>query len=217
MLPKESDKTQLLMSQKNQYVLDLEAVSTGSAIRIAFPSLVRLAAHLPIPLSKNAALVGARLGQYATESIERYKRLIAADPNNPKPTLFTKVFNGGENGLTDTEIRLEATGYVFAGSDTTAVTLTYLIWAVCQDQSVREKLAAEVSELPEAFNDSNLKELPYLNQVIHETLRLYPAVPSALPRTFPPEGANLAGVSLPGGVTVSTQAYTLHRDPNCVP
>lgn len=48
-------------------------------------------------------------------------------------------------------------------------------------------------------------------QVINEALRLHSAVPSALPRRVPPEGATLGGYYIPGGTTVSTQAYTLHR------
>ena len=54
-------------------------------------------------------------------------------------------------------------------------------------------------------------------EVIEETLRLYPAVPSGLPRVVPPEGATFRGVWLPGGTTVLTQAYSLHRDPVAFP
>ena len=183
------------------------------AIRTTFPSLVRLSEVVPIPFFKRAAASGARLGQYAAQSVERYKTLIAANPDNPKPTLFTNVFNAGKNRLSDFEIRLEASGYIIAGSDTTAITLTYLVWAVCRDRKVQEKLVAELASLPEQLRDSDARDLPYLSQVVHETLRLYPAVPSALPRAVPQEGATLAGYQLPGGTTVSTQAYSLHRDP----
>lgn len=157
------------------------------------------------------------MGKYAQQSIERYKNLISINPEDPKPTLFTKLFNAGEGGLTDFEIRLEAGGHITAGSDTTAITLTYLVYAVCGHREVQEKLVTEVASLPESFVDNDVRDLPYLNQVINETLRLYPAVPGALPRAVPQEGANLAGYQLPGGVTVSTQAYSLHRDPNIFP
>ena len=187
------------------------------AIRTTFPSLVKLSGLVPIPIFKRAAESGARMGQYSQQSIERYKNLIAANPIDPKPTLFTKLFNAGEGGLTDFEIRLEAGGYITAGSDTTAITLTYLVYAVCRHKEVQEKLVAELAHLPERFADQDVRDLPYLDQVINETLRLYPAVPGALPRAVPREGANLAGYHFPGGVTVSTQAYSLHRDPSVFP
>ena len=207
----------LEVGHKNQYSKDLEDLSGFMAVRTTFPFLVNVSAYVPIPLFKRAAAMGQRMGQYAAQSIERYKKLIAANPANPKPTLFTKVFNAGENGLTDAEIRLEAGGYIAAGSDTTAITLTYLVWAVSRDAQIRKKLVAELSNVPEKPEDADLKDLPYLNRVIHETLRLYPAVPGALPRAVPREGATLAGKRLPGGVTVSTQAYSLHRDPALFP
>lgn len=187
------------------------------AIRTTFPSLVNLSNIFPIPIFKRAAESGARMGQYSQQSIERYKALIAANPEDPKPTLFTKLFNAGENGLTDFEIRLEAGGYITAGSDTAAVTLTYLVFAVCKDVAIRDKLIKEVATLPEDFTNAEARELPYLEQVINETLRLYPAVPGALPRAVPQEGAELAGYNFPGGFTVSTQAYSLHRDAGIFP
>ena len=152
---------------------------------------------------------------YAAESINRYKRHVEVHGDDVKPTLFTKLINKGEkeDGLTEAEIRLEAGGYIVAGSDTSAITLTYLVWAVCKNPAIRDKLVAEVATLPEDFGDEHVRALPYTRQVIDETLRLYPAVPGALPRTVPPEGAQLAGSFLPGGVTVSTQVFSLHRDP----
>lgn len=67
------------------------------------------------------------------------------------------------------------------------------------------------------YSDNDLQQLPYLNQTIEEALRLHPAAPSALPRVVPQEGATFAGTYLPGGSTICTQAYSLHRDPSIFP
>lgn len=67
------------------------------------------------------------------------------------------------------------------------------------------------------YSDHELQDLPYLNQTIEEALRLHPAAPSALPRIVPQEGAAFAGNYLPGGSTVSTQPYSLHRNPSAFP
>lgn len=58
-----------------------------------------------------------------------------------------------------------------------------------------------------------LRELALLNQAIKETLRLCSSILAALPRSVPSDGAEVAGYFLREGTTVSTQAYTLHRDP----
>lgn len=166
---------------------------------------------------KRIAAIGNRITQYAAQSVERYEDMIAQDPENPKPTLFTKLFDTEKSGLTNDDIRQEAQAYIVAGSDTTAITLTYLTYAVSGDTRVRDKLVAELATLPADFSDHDLKKLPYLRIVILETLRLYTAVPFGLPRIVPPEGANFVGYQIPAGTTVSTQAYSLHRDPAIFP
>lgn len=157
------------------------------------------------------------MGIYATQSIERYKKILAENPSNPKQTLFTKLFDTQKGGLADDEIKKEAQAYIVAGSDTTAVTLTYLTDAVCGNRRIRDKLVAEVTALPEPIHDNDLRNLPYLNMVISETLRIYTAVPFGLPRSVPSEGASFNGYFLPGGTTVSTQSYSLHRDATIFP
>lgn len=203
--------------QKTQYILDLELVSTLQPIRTTFPTLVNLGKYLPLPAFKRAMACGKRMGMYASQSIDRYQRIIAENPSNPKKTLFTKLFDTEKGGLPLHEIKKEAQGYIVAGSDTTAVTLTYLVYAVCGNTRVRNKLVAEVAALSEPIHDNDLRNLPYLNMVISETLRLHTAVPFGLPRAVPSEGANFNGYFLPSGATVSTQSYSLHRDPVIFP
>ncbi len=65
------------------------------------------------------------------------------------PTLFTKLFRGEESeSLTFDELRDAAQSYIVAGSDTTANTLTYLIWSVCKNPQIRDQLAREVQSVP---------------------------------------------------------------------
>jgi cytochrome P450 len=115
------------------------------------------------------------------------------------------------------DLIIEAQSFITAGTDTTAVTLTYLIWAVCQDETVRGRLVQELQALPADFKYADIRALPYLNAIIDEALRCYGAAPGSLPRVVPAAGANLAGYFIAGGVVVSTQAYSLHRDPSIFP
>ncbi|PLB47795.1 cytochrome P450 [Aspergillus steynii IBT 23096] len=203
--------------EKNQYSHDLEHLGSLAPIRTTFPFLMKIGAVLPLPIFRQTVEAGNRLQEYARQSIERHNSYLAKDPSTAKTTLFTRLTKAGEKGLSEQETCSEARAYIVAGSDTTAVTLTYLVYAVCSDSRVRDKLVSELSSLPEPFTDRDTRNLPYLDQVIKETLRLYTAVPGALLRTVPGEGAHLAGFSFPGGTTVSTQAYSMHRDGNIFP
>jgi cytochrome P450 len=63
-----------------------------------------------------------------------------------------------------------------------------------------------------------LDTLLYLNSIIDETFRLYTPISQSLSHTVPAGGtSNLCGYNLPPGTTVSTQAYTFHRDPASYP
>lgn len=181
-------------------------------IRTTFPTLVKLAMILPLPYFKAAARIGPEVFQYAVDCVSRYKVLLDSNPD-PKKTLFTKLFGKGKEGMSDMDITFEAQSYITAGTDTTATTLTYLVYAVCSDEEIRDKLAAELEPLSETLVHADTLSLPYLNAVVNETLRMYSPAPSALPRVVPSEGASLAGQQIPGGATVSTQVYSLHRDP----
>jgi cytochrome P450 len=182
-------------------------------IRTTFPTLVRLAMILPLPYFKAAARIGPQVFQYAIDCVARYKQLLVTNPD-PKKTLFTKLFDAGQDGLSDMDITFEAQSYITAGTDTTSTTLIYLVYAVCSQPEIRDKLVAELEPLSESLVHEDIRDLPYLNQVINETLRLYASAPSALPRLVPQDGARLAGHQIPGGVTVSTQCYSLHREPS---
>lgn len=202
--------------QKNQYIIDLERLSGAGPIKTTFPTLIKIAATIPLPFFKRFAEAGKRVGKYARQSLDRYEALIAENPFDPKPTLFTKLINDEKYGLTANDIQSEAQGYIVAGSDTTAYTLTGLVYAVCKNPQARDTLAAELATLPEDFTEKDTRTLSYLGQVISEALRLYPAVGS-LPRSVPPEGSEFAGYPVPGGVTVSTQIYSLSRDDGLFP
>ncbi|CAG7978243.1 unnamed protein product [Penicillium nalgiovense] len=203
--------------KKTQYTLDLERIASLQPIRTTFPNLVYFGKYLPLPVFKRTIETGKRMISYTSQSIDRYNKMIIENPSNPKKTLFTKLFDTEKGGLTPEEIKNEAQGYIVAGSDTTAVTLTYLTYAVCGNKRIRDKLVAEVAALSEPIHDNDLRNLPYLTMVISETLRLHTAVPFGLPRAVPSGGASFKGYFLPSGATVSTQSYSLHRDPTVFP
>ncbi|KAL7267601.1 hypothetical protein RUND412_009808, partial [Rhizina undulata] len=104
-----------------------------------------------------------------------------------------------------------------AGTDTTAVTLTYAIWEIIQHPEIHRKLLDELATLPVDFGDAQLRKLPYLNAKMNETLRCYSATAGGLPRVVPFGGKEFAGYKIPAGATVPAQPYTVHRDTKAFP
>lgn len=103
--------------------------------------------------------------------------------------IFAKVIEDckkeGEGHIDDMDVRIEAMNIIIAGTDTTGVTLTHLTWAVLQQPQLQSALEVETAGLREDFIENDLIGLPLLNATIEETLRLYGAAPSSLPRVVP--------------------------------
>jgi cytochrome P450 len=118
--------------------------------------------------------------------------------------------------LTDANVWNEAGNLIVGSSDSTAVTLTYLTWAIMSQPELQRKLEEEVANLLD-FDHAETEKLPLLTAAIMEGLRLYTGVLGSLPRAVPNNGATLGGYQIPGGIEVSTQSWTPHRDEDLFP
>lgn len=87
------------------------------------------------------------------------------------------------------------------GLDTTSTTLTYLFWELTRLPEWQSRLHEELSSQKEWVNGipsyNEVKDLPVLEAVIEEALRLHPAAPASLPRETPQGGRVLNGVMVP--------------------
>ncbi|KAF1958305.1 cytochrome protein [Byssothecium circinans] len=203
---------------KTEYAHDLELVAPIIGTMWTFPTLFYVSRRFGLPLFRDIAARGIRIREYAQQSIERYDRAVAANPQNVQPTLLTKLFLAGkkdEETMTKDEIVANAQAFIVAGTDTTAHTMTYLTWTLCKPENVgiKKQLLAELATLPEVFHNEDLKSLTYLDGVIRETLRLFAAAPAMLPRDVPRGGCEIDDVWMPEGAVVTTQAYSMHRNP----
>ncbi|ESZ94909.1 hypothetical protein SBOR_4701 [Sclerotinia borealis F-4128] len=209
----ESFKT-LENERKTQYIEDIQQISKFGGLQAEFPTVFAVLKSLHIPLR---GLSQNRMLQYASIAVQNAK-----SESNTNPSIFRKVLaksktDNAEGLLTDLDVTQEATGMIVAGTDTTATTLTFLIYNILKDPHLQKRLEEEVDGLNEDFESKDVEELKLLNAVIDEGLRLYGAAPGALPRIVPKEGAHLDGYFVPGDITVCTQAYTIHRDPEIFP
>ncbi|KAG9098416.1 hypothetical protein FS749_003868 [Ceratobasidium sp. UAMH 11750] len=100
-------------------------------------------------------------------------------------TLLIKSNMGYENEgqrMTDDEVLAQISTFLFAGHETTGTSTTWALYALTRHPDVQRKLRQELLE--SGFGDepslADLDKLSYLDNVVHECLRLYPAVPASL-------------------------------------
>ncbi|KAI0502714.1 cytochrome P450 alkane hydroxylase [Xylaria bambusicola] len=111
-----------------------------------------------------------------------------------------------------------------AGRDTTACLLSWTFFLLVRHPNVMEKLRAEINNLAASDEDisrSDLRNLNYLQNILKETLRLYPSVPvntrTSTKTTILPTGGGTdrkSPVLIPKGTAVAYSVYTLHRRPD---
>ncbi|KAF2001813.1 pisatin demethylase [Amniculicola lignicola CBS 123094] len=125
--------------------------------------------------------------------------------------------------MTDTQILASCNSMVFAGSETTAISLSSVFYFLLKHPRVYAKLMRELdnavadgiieSRLNRTVSWSEAQKLPYLDAVIQESFRLHPAPGLILERIVPKQGMDILGNFIPGGTIVGCNAWALHRRP----
>ncbi|KAM5347985.1 hypothetical protein ACJ41O_007809 [Fusarium nematophilum] len=124
---------------------------------------------------------------------------------------------GGENkGLSPAEMVVNAFTIAIAGSDGTATVLTAAVYLLLAHRDVCERLQTCIRETFEAESDiSSLTisgdQVPLLDAVLQEAMRLYPPVAVTLPRVVPPGGETIDGLFVPGGTTVGVNHFSTYH------
>ena len=79
--------------------------------------------------------------------------------------------------LSDDELIAEMVLFLLAGYDTSSNVLSLLCYHLAVYPEIQEKLVQEIKqvcELPDTTNYEEIRNMPYLEACISETLRLYP-------------------------------------------
>jgi cytochrome P450 len=122
--------------------------------------------------------------------------------------------------LSTKDMIVHLTTNVFAGSDTTAISLRSIFYQLMRNPEKYTKIRAEIDQ---ADKEGKLSEyisyrestthLPYTSAVIKEGLRMHPAVGLLLERYVPSGGATLCGQYLPEGTVVGVNAWVVQYNP----
>jgi benzoate 4-monooxygenase len=180
------------------------------------PGLKPYAKWLPDPFfSKGLAAVENLAGI----AVARVSQRLEGKQDVERVDLLARLMEGrDETGakLGRAELTAEALTQLIAGSDTTSNTSCAILYWITKTPGVLEKLQKELDEaIPagvEVPSYDMVKDLPYMQKVINETLRIHSTSSLGLPRLVPPgEGITILGVHFPAYTVLSVPAYTIHH------
>ncbi|GLU13491.1 hypothetical protein SLE2022_301240 [Rubroshorea leprosula] len=104
---------------------------------------------------------------------------------------------------------------LLAGTDTSAVTLEWAMSNLVNHPDILEKARVELDrEIGQEvlMDESDISKLRYLQNIISETLRLYPAAPLLAPHVSS-EDCVVGGYDVPRDTILLVNAWAIHRDP----
>ncbi|KAH7848452.1 hypothetical protein Vadar_002872 [Vaccinium darrowii] len=102
-----------------------------------------------------------------------------------------------------------------AGTDTSSVTIEWAMSLLLNHPNVLDKARAELDAIVgenRLADESDLSKLPYLQNIINETLRLFPAGPLLVPHESS-DDCIVGGYDVASGTMLLVNAWAIHRDP----
>jgi cytochrome P450 len=121
------------------------------------------------------------------------------------------------SGLSDDLIRDQLLTMLIAGHDTATASLAWALYVLSQHPPLLAEARAQVDDVlaGHAPSASHLTQLPLLDRVIKETLRLYP--PIHVSNRLAARDLAFAGHRIPAGTRVLFSIYLTHRHPRYWP
>ncbi|RMZ87999.1 hypothetical protein DV736_g4770, partial [Chaetothyriales sp. CBS 134916] len=140
-------------------------------------------------------------------------------------SMFLKAQSDRPQFFTDSSVLTMSVSMSFAGSDTTAIALSAVMYYLMRNPRC---YATVVTEIDTAVREGRIRDrqpsrivswaesqqqLPYLDACIKEAFRCHPAAGLPLERVTPPQGLEIDGHYVPGGTIVGVSAWVLHKRP----
>lgn len=185
-----------------------ETVIYGSRVGL-FPEL-----HAPLAFVASTAGLPIPFDRLTDFIREQTKSRRCGNQIGAQGDFLGKLLSLKDSGkIEDLDIHTTIAANIAAGSDTTAITLSAIIYFLIKTPEKAKKLRQEIIEFENSGKISNPvtfqegRNMPYLRAVIKEALRLHPATGQIVARIVPPGGAVLGGYFFPAGVGVQRLLY----------
>ncbi|XP_077299001.1 uncharacterized protein LOC143920158 [Arctopsyche grandis] len=145
---------------------------------------------------------------------------------NPFDAILTHSEYVSRGGVSEMEVAGILFSFLLDGTETSAGVLAYLLYELGKNLDIQKRLRKEIDEAFESDNGNitfeKLNNLPYINMVLSETMRLYPPALSmqrlcTKPYSLAPIEKNDDPIKIPLGMPVIIPIYALHMDPKYYP
>ena len=203
-----------------------DIVDTAPTLRAVLPALgdhlkrrslapVRTPHGWPTPANRRAESIRRTVWGVADSLIAK-RRATGSEGNDLLSRLLRARDPETGDALSDDDVRDEAIIFLIAGHETTGSALAFTLQLLGRHHDVQERARAEV--LDTAGGDTtiyDLDRLPYVAQVVDESMRLYPPAHTVVRRAA--EDTELLGYPVPRNRIVAVNIWGIHHRPTVWP
>ncbi|KAK0605868.1 hypothetical protein LWI29_031661 [Acer saccharum] len=165
---------------------------------------------------KRVSRLGKRMDEFLQGLIEELRKNDGSQSQNTMIDHLLSLQESQPEYYTDQIIKGLVLVMLLAGTDTSAVTLEWAMSNLLNHPEVmkkaRDELDTQVGQ-QRLIDELDLSKLQYLQSIISETLRLYPAAPLLVPH-MPSSDCTVGGYDVPADTILLVNAWAIHRDPN---
>ncbi len=148
------------------------------------------------------------------EVLSNDKLAISSDMSNDS-IVESREQTTKRTNMTNDEVASNAVLFFDAGYETTSTALSYIMHILINHQEIQEKIRQEVKELIEdegKLDYNTVTKLKFMEQVVYETMRIYPPVTTFISRS-PNIDYHYKDIVIPRGADCRVPLYHMHRDP----
>ncbi|KAJ3674378.1 hypothetical protein LUZ60_004994 [Juncus effusus] len=112
-------------------------------------------------------------------------------------------------------IKALLTDLFVGGGESNSITIEWAMAELLRNPTAMSKARAELRNTlgSKQVEESDIAKLPYLQAIVKETMRLYPARPLMLPHKVTKAGIEISGFTLPKNARVMINVWAIGRDP----
>lgn len=148
-------------------------------------------------------------------NLDRIVSKVIAQAQTPdqKPSVLSRLVKAidpeTQTSLGRSELRDEILTIMLAGHETSAHTLSWCFTLLAAHPEIQQKVFLEIKDIDLSAPTSVMDQTPYLQKVLHESMRLYPAFPVLSRKTR--QATALGPYRLPAHTNVVIPIYVMQR------
>ncbi|CAI9115890.1 OLC1v1016903C2 [Oldenlandia corymbosa var. corymbosa] len=169
-------------------------------------------------LKKKMVIVMTKVDRLLQNIVDEHRKRKIESNTTQKKTFIDTLLSAQDTEpefLTDRTIKALTLSLLGAGTETTSTTLEWAISLLLNHPEAMKKAITEIQKVvgeDRLLEETDLPKLNYLDNVVSETLRLYPVQPLLLPHRSS-EDCEISGYHIPKDTVLVANMWKIQRDP----